>query len=286
MFWDLYWNHLPSAKTTKIHFKRLSAYFAKHYLETVSKVDIEEMRRYLIGMGLSPPTVNKYHMIMSRLYNKMEDYREAGTVQGIDFSKIVLPAKNPCSKVKKVNETSYARRVTLSPFQYNYLKQFADQDTRDDLDFLVFTQLRMGDASKITFEDVDWHNYQIRLVQSKTITTTNPSGVEHKVDLTPEIEVLIIKRDRITSKGSPLFPFVNWRKRFQALRKMANMPKLQTRDLRKLIPSWLNEVGYNKTLIADSLGHTTDRVTGNYIVKSPKVLRKARRDAVEAFSRG
>jgi integrase len=257
--------------------------FENHYLETVSKHDIEIMRRDLIGLGLKESSVNKYHMIMSRLYVKVEEYRETGVVKGVDYSRIVLPRKNPCKGVKKASETPFARVVTLTPIKYQFIRQFADLETREDMDFLVFTQLRHGDAKKITIKDVDWHNYQIRLVQGKTITTRNPSGVYHKIILTPEIERLILKRSR--EREGALFPLTNFRKRFDKIRQQANMEWLQARDLRKLIPSWLADKGYDEDTRAKLLGHTTTRMEKIYSPRSPEHLRKAQREGVEAFSR-
>lgn len=287
IFKETYWNALPSAKTTKKHFVRLNQYFANHYLDTVSKRDIEEMRVELTRSGLSIPSINKHHVIMSRLYTKMAEYKEAGVVQGIDFSRLILPtgSANPAAQVPRPNEAGFARKTTISPTQLAFLKEHGDEEFREDLNMLVWTRLRPGDLKRLTIENINWNSYQLQGIQHKTITRKRPEGVPYTVPLTFEIERILRRRIQVRPEGAQLFPMTNMQKKWDAARKGVGLFKLvQLRDLRRSGAASLLWSGIDIKTVSEGLGHTTTRVTAtSYTPTGDKQLKDATKKLVEIY---
>jgi hypothetical protein len=206
IFLDNYWQHLPSAKTTQAHFRRIRDFFKGYYLDSISKADVERFRRHLKEMGYSEPTINKAHMILSRLYRKMEEYKEGRFVAGTDFSRVTLPKKNPAALVPRVNERRFARQFYITKEQKKLLCSLTpDDDLSEIVDGLYWSQLRPSDFFTFTDANVDLKAGVLRGIQHKTITSRNPSGVPYKIAI-PESKLPIIKRRlEATKPGTPLF---------------------------------------------------------------------------------
>lgn len=270
-----YWDHLPSAKTTTAHFSRIERFFKDHFMDTVSKADIERFRRHLKEMGYSDATINKSHMIISRLYRKFEEYKEGRYLNGEDFSKINLPTRNPASLVPKVNERKFARKVVVTKAQITKLISYSDESLAETIKALYWTRLRPSDLSRITRSNVDFKNMVITGIQNKTITTKNPSGVPYRVAMSDEIAALVMRRIESFKPGAKLFPFKAVRFRWKRVRELAEMPWLQLRDLRRSAASHLLDVGIDPQTVADGLGHTTLRMLPNYTPRTDKHLLEA-----------
>lgn len=269
IFWDNYWRHLPSAKTTAAHFRRIKTFFHGQYLDSISKADIERFRRWLAGNGYSVPTVNKAHMVLSRIYSKLAEYKEGRFVNGTDFSRIVLPIKNPAALVPKVNERRFARQFYITKEQKKILCSYADEDMAEIITGLYWTELRPSDFFRFTSENVDLAKATITGIQHKTITTRNPSGVPYKVSI--PVEKLDIFRRRIqnTKPGTPLFRRKNIQKRWERVRALAatvdsSLAKAQMRDLRGSAASFLLDNGVDPETVRKGLGHATLRMLPVY----------------------
>lgn len=287
IFWDNYWSHLASAKSTAAHFERIKMFFSKYYLDTISKADIERFRRYLKEMGYADATINKSQMILSRMFHKFEEYRDGGFVGGEDFKRIQLPMKNPASLVPKVNERQFARKFQITPEIKKILCSCSsDEDFYEIIDGLWWTQLRPSDFFKFTNENVDVNNRVIEGIQSKTITTRNPSGVRYRIAIPDEKLPIILRRMSETKPGTALFRRKNFQKRWQKTRALAakidpNIAKAQARDIRGGAASHLLQEGFDPETVRKTLGHTTLRMLPNYdkrpeenVIRATSVLAK------------
>lgn len=285
LFWETYWQYLPSSKTTKPHFVRLSAYFRAHYLDNVSRADVEGFRRSYRNQGLSETTTNKAHMILTRLYNKMREYREAGTVAGVDFSAVHLPLKNPGSQVRRVNERPFARKVAPGKDKVfrlvAFAKQFGYHDIAEIIDGLYMSRLRQSDFFRLKDGNVDLAHGLLQGVQHKTITTSHPSGVPYLVVMPLPLKELILKRLSDVKPGTPLFRRVNLQKRYDQVRKAAGLPYVTLQDLRRAAATHLLDSGVDPQTVAEGLGHTTLR---NLPAYTPRTL-KHHREASEKLIR-
>lgn len=284
LFWENYFKHLASAKTCEPHQRRLASFFRGHFIDTVTKSDIEGFRRWMKGSGYSEPTINKGHMILTRMYNKLREFKEAGVVGGFDFSIIHLPERNPGSLVKKVNEKPFARKVAPSKEKVFRLISFAKQvgfhDLADTIDGLYMSRLRQSDFFRITSDDVDIDHGLIQGVQHKTITTSNPSGVPFLVVMPFPLRAMVERRIKAAKPGTPIFSRVNLKKQFDMVRKMAGLQYVTLQDLRRAAATHLLDHGVDPQTVAEGLGHTTLRMLPSY---TPRTLRH-HREASEKLS--
>jgi len=264
IFQENYWNHLPSAKVTKAHFRRLALFFKGYFLDSISKADIERYRRWMKEMGYAEATTNKAHMILSRIYRKFEEYKEGKTVNGVDFSRIKLPFKNPAAMVPKVSERRFARTVFITKEQKKILCSYADEDLSEIIDGLYWTELRPSDFFRITDKSIDLSIRVIFGIQNKTITTKNPSGVPFKVYIPNDKMEIIRRRIENTKPGTPLFRRKNIQKRWAWVRLLAKMPFIQMRDIRGSAASHLLDQGIDPETVRKTLGHTTLRMLPLY----------------------
>lgn len=235
IFVDNYWRHLPFGKKSKAYIQKILVFFKGHYLDTISKADVERMRRHLKESGYSDSTINKAHMILSRLYTKWDEYKEGRFLNGTDLSRVVLPAKNPAGQVPRVKEKP--RLMLVSKVMKEHLCHVAetlmmDKDLSEIIDMLWWSQQRQGDVFKMTDKNVDLHNRTICGTQNKLITTRNPSGHPYKVMIPADRFPMIKRRVESTPSGKPIFKDTNLQKRWGELRRLAKMTNIQMRDFR------------------------------------------------------
>lgn len=283
IFWENYWKKLPFGRASRSHVKRILEFFKGRLMDTVSKHDVEAFREHLKGLRLSPSTINKHQMVLTRLFSKLMEYKQEGIVNGVDFSKITLPLRNPASMVPKVNESPFARKTVISPDDFRVLRSYADNDLRDILNMLVWTRLRPGDLRRITVNNLNWYTNQMEGIQHKTITTRNPSGVAYHASITPRIKELLNYRISQVKPGTPLFNFTNIAKRWNRTRKMSGILLVQLRDLRRSGSTYLMDNGTDEITVSEGLGHTTTRTTRVYVPRQKKHLAVATDKLVEAF---
>ena len=75
IFWEKYWQFLPTAQTTKAHKKRILIFFRGRFIDNISKADVEDFRRWLITTEkLDIQTANKAQMLLSRMFTKLMEY--------------------------------------------------------------------------------------------------------------------------------------------------------------------------------------------------------------------
>lgn len=282
VFWSNYWRFLPTSRTTKAHRKRILKHFEGRFIDTLSKTDIEDFRRSLAAQGLSQATVNHAHMLLSRMFSKLQDYKEGGMAHGVDYSRIAIPDKNPCTSVPKVKAVK--RRQIITPEEWKRLKYHADDDMTDILSMLLWTRLRPGDLRRITSANVDLKRGRIEGIQNKTITTRNPSGLPYMVPIVQKIADILLPRLAKTKPGSPLFPFRNLQKRWKELREKAGLQHIQLgRDLRRTAPTLLLDSGVDPLTVAEGLGHASLDMLPTYTPRSYIHQEKSTEIIVESF---
>ncbi len=262
-------------------------FFKGHYLDTISKADVERFRRYLKEMGYAPGTINKNHMILARIYSKMEEYKEGRFLNGTDLSRLVLPPKNPAALVPKVNERPYARQVFITKKQKINLCGYADEDLAEIIDTLYWSQLRPGDLFRISDKNVDTNKWVLFGIQHKHITTRNPSGTPYRVPV-PEIKrEMILRRLKDTKLGIPIFRYRNLQKRWKRVRELASerdpyLRTVQLRDLRASANSYLLDQNTDMETLRKKAGWTTQRMVSWYDKRPDDRVVEATNKLVEA----
>lgn len=274
IFVETYWSKLPSYHTTRKHLARLSEFFKDRFIDTISKADVEDYRRWLKSMNLSEPTINKGHMVLTRMFSKFFEYKDAGEVYGVDYRNITLPARNPGSMVPKVNERTFARKVVFSrPEIYHLIEtaiQLGDMDMAQIIDALYLSRLRLSDFKRLTSESVEPKKRLLIGVQHKTITRKTPSGIPYTVVMSDPLYNLVTERLNRIPAGRPLFPFKNIQKRWEAVRKAARLGFACLSDLRRSAASYLLDHAVDPYTVAEGLGHTSLRMLPWY---TPRFLK-------------
>ena len=285
IFWDTYWAKLPCADASHMHKIRACHFFKGKFIDAISKIDVENYKEHLKSLGLADPTVNRHLSTLCRMFSRLAEYKEAKQANGYNFENVQIPRKdqNPCLGIRKVSEIPRSRRVVLTPDEFKLLKQYADEDLKDILNALIWTRLRPSDIRRITSNNINWHTRQLEGIQNKTITTRNPSGVPYFVPLVGPLEDLIKRRVKAVRPGSPLFPWRNMQKRWEAARKHAGLFLVQMRDLRRTGATNLLDSGEDFVTVSKGLGHTTTRMTERYVPRRKSHLESSVRRLVETF---
>ena len=282
IFWDNYWGHLPFGSKSQSYRDRLLTFFKGHYLDSISKSDVERLRRWMTESGYSVSTINKAHMMLARLYTKFTEYKEGRFVNGVDFSKIVLPEKNPAAMVPRVNEKQFARKEAPSRDEVRRLVSYADEDLKDIINGLYWTLLRPSDFFRITDQNVNLGRMMLEGIQHKTITTRHPSGNAYRVPITIDLAIVLKRRMETTKPGTPLFRRSNIQKRFYRARNLAGLSWVQLgRDLRRAGAIRLLDMGADPYTVAEYLGHSSLDMLPRYTPRTDKHLKEAAEKLVE-----
>lgn len=280
IFWEKYWQFLPTAKSTRKHKQRILTFFKGQFIDVISKADIEDFRRSMVNQGLQQATINQAHMLLSRMFTKLREYKDGKHAHGVDYSKLTIPSHNPCALVPRTRVKKRTQVATKAEF--DRLRYFADDDMTDILNMLLYTRLRPGDLQRLTSNEIDLQRGKIVGIQNKTITTRNPSGVPFMIPINQQISDMVLPRLARTKPGEPLFPFKNMQKRWKELREKAGVLHIQMRDFRRTAATFLLDNGVDPQTVAEGLGHTSLKMLPTYtprtIVhqqKSMELLEKA-----------
>lgn len=291
-FWENYWKDLPKGRSTKKCLVRLICFFKEiakiNFIDQVSKVHIEDLRKWLYTFGFSHSTVNTHHMIFVRWVNKLYDWKEAKIYKGIDFAKIVLPLKNPGSLVKKVKEIAQSGGI---PWPKRVIYRIIDAANRlkdyymaDFLETLYLAGLRPSDVGRMIEKNVDFGHMHVTGIQHKTVTSKLPSGIPYLIAITPRMALILKRRINCAPPGAPIFgsaelSYESWYKeisrRFSVIRAAAGAKHVQIRHFRGAGSTLLMDNGIDIETIREKYGWTTLRMIPTYAKRTMVHQRKA-----------
>lgn len=270
IFWEHYWKFLPCASATKAHKRRILFFFRERFIETISKSDIEAFRKWCKEHEkLGPSTTNKAHMMLSRMFTKLAEYKLGSFAHGMDFRNLVITGKNPCALVPRVNEKQFARKTVCTLAEWRRFMYYANDDMTDILKMLVYTGLRPCDLKRMTSNNIDLQRKRIEGTQNKLITTNNPSGHPYLVPITPGIADILLPRLARVKPGTSLFPIPNWQKRIKDLRVRAGTLNIQIgRDFRRTKIAWLLDNGHDPFSVMEGAGLQSLECMPNYAART------------------
>ncbi len=293
LFVEHHWKYKKTKKNRRTDRMegRLESMFFGRMLHTFSRNDIHLMRKRMLDEGLSIFSINKAHMIMTVLFNKMYEWREDGWLGGHDLSGIRLPRVNPGELVPKYKEPG--RERALVPWEvrrlYTFAKRLNDWDMVDIIRMAIWCRLSPMDIYGLKDAQIDEANFRIDIRRGHTKTDRNPLGELQRIPMTERMWGLIDRRRKLREPDSTLiFNFRNFRKRLQKLRRYAmqhGIADFQLRDFRRTGATHLLESGkVDLKSVSKGLGHTTTRITeANYTPISDKGLRRSTEILVEEF---
>ncbi len=167
--WEKYLSAYKShGKAWRAEERRYNQYLkpklGKKVLSDISPFDIESIRVTLAksetkyGTPYAPKTIKNIIDLLSILFN-----------YAIDMD--LFDGRNPCDKVKRPrinNEVTNILTVEKLKAFLIYLEKYEHRPTANLLKFLLFTGIRLGEAFKLTFADIDFAD--------KTMVLRDPKG--------------------------------------------------------------------------------------------------------------
>lgn len=124
-------------------------------LESVSKADAVEYRTSLSGGGLAPRTVNQTIKLLRGIYGQAVEAGHLG--------------RNPFVGVDRLREApDKSQRVPFTPAEVAALIEAAEGDWKGLVILAATTGLRLMDAARLVYKDLDWQQQVIRVKTAKT----------------------------------------------------------------------------------------------------------------------
>lgn len=179
---------------------------------------------------------------------------------------------NPVAHVKPLRVENRRLRY-LSHEEKARLLRVADEDLRPLLITALHTGLRRGELFALTWQDVDFQQGVIRVVQSK-------SGKPREIPMTETLRETLQHLPRRLGSDS-VFPgktgrgLVDIRKRFRRALQEAGIEGFVFHDLRHTFASHLVMAGTDLVSVKEFLGHADLKMTLRYAHLAPDYKREA-----------
>jgi integrase len=249
-----------------------------------SRLEFEPGRTY----GAS--AVNKAHMTLTNMFNRLEDWKEDGWVGGHNISGLALPRRNPGLLVKRLKEPARDRYITPMEYRcyYKIARQLGFDEIASAIRFAIWSHLAPIDLFELNDKEIDEGAWLIRVYRRHTKTDQNPMGSLQIVHLTEKMWAVINRQRQFRAPNEKrIFIITNRRRNLAKIRKIARQngyPDFSWRDLRKAGSGYLHGKGVDRQTRADILGHGDPRVTDTYYTPpgNPRA-RVASRMVQEAF---
>lgn len=239
-YWDEHAKYRPSADFLFNKLENLSRLLGKDKpILDLTNADLMDYRARRRGEGLAAHSVNRDLAVLKAALN------HAGQLHGQQL---------PALAWRRIMVAEPPHRVRfLSQAEYAALLDAADEPMRAAIRFAVATGLRKANVLGLNWSQVD--------LARKVITVPVKGGKLHTVRLTPELRAML---GRTRDRRGPVFELRNFRKRWEAAVKEANLPDFRFHDLRHTFASWARMNGADIADICDALGHSSIAVTMRY----------------------
>lgn len=279
-----YWNHTDYGKTSNAVCRKILTFFKGHYLDSISGGDVERMRRFYKEMGYSDSYINKIHMTLSRMISWWFETKEGKYLNNADFSRVILPEKNPASLVPRVKENPRQTPMCKKIKELHCKVAetiMGDIDLSETLDTLWWSTLRITDLFEVVPEKVDLDKRTIRGIQSKSIRMKNPSGRPYFV-IIPENRIEMIRRRvEAAGAGKPIFKDTNLQKRWKRLREITKTKHIKMMDYSGGAISELLDAGIDYETIRKKRGWADYEMIAWYDKRGDDRILKATEKLVE-----
>lgn len=246
--------HTEKAKTTCRYVidGTLLPFFGSMEYDSIKPSDVKEWRTNRLKSVLGT-TANREQNVLSSIFSHIETWVKTEQIK--PFKLPIDPQTkqvcNPCEHIEKASNRK--RERVLSTQELKILKEACSATNDTDLweicKMALKSLLRKKDLMRLeNGEDID-------LTQAKT-----------RVRIQLPVQVL-----------RPL-NYVNFRKRWEAIRKAASLLDCQFRDLRKTGANLLKLKNHSNKLISEFLGHTNTETTELYLIKNSDHLKPLAED--------
>lgn len=258
LFFKLHARSLPTAYTYEKYIAVLDALFGEKYLDTFTQDDIHNLRvaikeREFGGKFAKESTINRYHTVMTSIFNAMRKWSEVGRID-----KIALPSVNPGSLVKKTDERQFIRRRVVTPDELTKFLEHATIRIRRICLMAVNTLLRKNDLKELKMSvNVNRDTCELVGIHSKTALT---SGKPFTMPINGVVLDIIE-----TANGDRLLDFTNFRREFEQALTGSGVAEFTLKDLRRTGARMLLARGTDIATVSELLGHTDITTTQRYV---------------------
>jgi integrase len=236
----------------KYQYKPLIEFFRDRYLDEITKLDVENFRRWVVSEGNKESTANRLHSVLTRMMNFFLECKGMGKVGRYDFTTLALPLVNPGELVGKIDERPFARNLVLTPMEIYKWCDYAHPRIRVITIVALLTLLRRKNIEVLGKEQFNKALEQIHVTQSKT-------GVPLTIPAQQTVQVII---DDTSYKCQ--IDFTNYRRLIERARRDTGIHFWLT-DLRRTGATNMLMDGVDIRTIQRYLGHTTLVMTERYL---------------------
>lgn len=265
--WLRYWPwcqaHNRSPETKLYRWKTLEPFFGDLILTEVTPALVERYRRRRLKSGVRPATVNKEVGLLRHMLNMAVRWGYLG--------------ENPIEKIESLPEENDDVWQYLTKEEFERVYEAINPTYRDLLVFLVYTGLRVGEALRLRWRDVDLRKGVLLLRGTRTKGRKTFGIPLHRLAL----EVLLRRREALNGnyrrEGRIFRHSEDWfRRAFKKALEAAGLPEsFRVHDLRHTFASWLAMAGVPVQEIQMLLGHRQITTTMRYAHLNPEILRGA-----------
>jgi len=266
----------------------------KQYMEVYSKptkISWKEDERILkrfrlameaeLGAGVTIQEITKLHIELFKARLKNEECSEARINRhlasartffnhAIEWKKISV---NPVRGIKFYKELPRTRYLETGDIKT--LLAACSPRIHPIVFTAILTGLRQGDILKLKWNDLDFPNRKVSIIQSKT-------KIALAFQMSETLAKLLESLPRLCSyvfseNGKPLTGYGWVRTDFQSALKEAGISKFQFRDLRRTFGTLQCLQGSNLKLVAELMGHTSTRMAELYV----QIPQQSKKEAVD-----
>jgi len=248
--------------------QHIKPFFGHKLLTEITPKDVKEYQLNRLKDGVTGATINREIALLQHMLNTAVKW---GYIQ-----------TNPISgKIEKFQENK-DKWTYLTPDEVERIRENLKEIYKDLFDFLLYTGLRLGDALRLRWEDINLYSGFI-LVRGNRTKGGKTFGIPLNQKAREVLEKKLTKEKNIR-KEDKVFKHSDghFRRAFKKALEKAGLPKtIRVHDLRHTFASWLAMSGVPIQQIQVLMGHSQINMTLRYAHLNPAVLQPAAEAAVQ-----
>ncbi|SMO61038.1 Site-specific recombinase XerD [Balnearium lithotrophicum] len=223
------------------------------YLSAITKRNVDEYVNHLLECGLSKVTVNVHIRTLKSALSKAVEW---------EYIK-----ENPMKGYKQLKVQQKPPRFLL-PQDIAKVEEVIDREEWLFIfRFLIYTGMRIGEAVRLYWKDVDLERGLITVRKSKNFQT-------RVIPIHPNLRKELLKRYPAIGKVIP-YSRDHIEHRLKEYFRKAGFPELRVHDLRHTFASLMVMSGVDLKTVQELLGHTSYKTTEIYAHLAPQHLQEA-----------
>lgn len=239
----------------------LCDYFKDRDLRTITPLDWERFKAWLLRRGNKKSTVNRYLQLGGKMLNLAieEGYLEENVIR----------------KVKLYSEKDNLKERILTEEEEEKLTENCSDILKLIIAFALNTGMRRAEILGLTRSQVDFKNRRIRVEKTK-------SGKVRFIPINEDLFKLLLKLKSENGQSPFVFlnpatkrPFLDMKTPFKRACRMSGIEGLRFHDLRHTFATRLVAKGVDIETIKELLGHHSIAITQRYLHSSDERKRKA-----------